>query len=155
MLKKNEEINNCLIAVFYLYLYFTYLVVRVDIIYCEGVIKFYRVQHKETKEFFILRGYSFAPIASESSNLNSVDAASNRKKEIEDKKQKFEEFVAEWKAAMVKSKYIAKYIDHWYDDSKEYCYVVSEYCTKRNLGKEIKKKINEKTQFTPQVCRCC
>jgi serine/threonine protein kinase len=73
--------------------------------------------------------------------------------------QKFEEFVARWKTAMANSKYIAKYIDHWYDDDDDdddkYCYVVSEYCTGGNLGQEIEKRIEEERQFTQQVCRCC
>jgi serine/threonine protein kinase len=56
---------------------------------------------------------------------------------------------------MANSEYIAKYIDHWFDDNNEYCFVVSEYCTGGNLAEEIKKRIEEERQFIQQVCRCC
>jgi serine/threonine protein kinase len=113
------------------------------------------VQHKETEEFFILSSYPIVPIADESADFNSVDSTYNRSKEIEEIMQKFEELIALWKAAMVKSECIAKYIDHWYDDDKKYCYVVSEYCTGGKLARVIKKRIKKERQFTQQVCRCC
>jgi hypothetical protein len=104
--------------IFKLYIYFVSVIDIVRDIYYEDVVKFYQVQHKETKEFFILRRYPIVLIAHKSSDLNSVDPTFNRSKEIEEKIQKFEEFVEEWKAAMAKSEYIGKYIDHWYDDDK-------------------------------------
>jgi hypothetical protein len=110
------------------------------------------VQHKETKEFFILRSYPIVPIADKSADFNSIDSTSNKTKEIEEKMQKLVEYVAEWKAAMANSEYIEKYIDNWYDDDKKYCYVVSEYCTRRNLFEEIGRRIEEERQFTQQVC---
>jgi serine/threonine protein kinase len=76
-----------------------------------------------------------------------------RKREIEVKKQKLEEWVVVWKAAMDKSENIVKYIHHWYDDAKEYSYVVLEYCGGGDLGQEIEKRINEKIQFSQQVYR--
>jgi serine/threonine protein kinase len=110
------------------------------------------VQHKENKDFFILKGSSIAPIADDYVEVNSGEAASKRKKEIDEKKQKLEELVVVWKAAMGKSEYIVKYIDHWYDDVNEYSYIVMEYCEGGDLSKEIQKRIREKKQFTQQVC---
>jgi serine/threonine protein kinase len=138
-----------------IYIYFTFLIDIVRDIYYEDKCRFYQVQHKETEEFFILRSYKIIPIADEFADFNSVDSASNRSKEIEEKMQKLEEFVARLKTAMAKSESIAKYIVHWYDDDNKYCYVVSEYCTAGNLAQEIEKRINEKRKFTQKVCRCC
>jgi serine/threonine protein kinase len=56
-----------------------------------------------------------------------------------------------WKAAMAKSEYIVKYINHWYDDINEYSYILMEYCSGGDLAKEIQKKINGNIKFTEQV----
>jgi hypothetical protein len=108
MLKRKEEINKCLITIFLKYIHFTFLIDIVANIYYNNYGRFYQVQHKETKEFFILRSYPIVPIADESSDFNSVDLTSNKNKEIEEKMQKLEEFVSKWKAAIANSEYIAK-----------------------------------------------
>jgi serine/threonine protein kinase len=75
----------------------------------------------------------------ESVDVNSAEAASKRKKEIDEKKKKLEELVAVWKAAMAKSEYILKYINHWHNDIDEYSYVVMEYGEGGDLSQEIQK----------------
>jgi serine/threonine protein kinase len=99
-----------------------------------------------------LKGCLIAPIVDESVDVNSAEVVSKRKKEIEEKKKKLEELVAVWKAAMAKSEYIVKYIDHWYDDVSEYSYVVMEYGEGGDLGQEIQKRIKENRKFSQEVC---
>jgi serine/threonine protein kinase len=53
---------------------------------------------------------------------------------------------------MKKSEYVVKYVDHWYDDNHEYCYVVTEYCAGGNLAQQIQKKIEENGKFVEVVC---
>jgi serine/threonine protein kinase len=72
-------------------------------------------------------------------------------KEIEEKKQKLEELITLWKAAMSKSDYIVKHVDHWYDDDNEYAYVVMTYCGGGDFSQEIQKRIDEKRKFTQEV----
>jgi hypothetical protein len=47
--------------------------------------------------------------------------------EFKEKKQKLEELLTTWKAAMAKLEYIATYVDYLYDDDYKYSYVVMEY----------------------------
>jgi hypothetical protein len=51
------------------------------------------MQHRKTKEFFILKSYSVVQIACESTIPNSVDTTCNGKKEFEEKNQKLEELI--------------------------------------------------------------
>jgi serine/threonine protein kinase len=132
--------------------FFYFIVIIVRIFTRRGDSEVYKVQHKETKKFFILKGSSTAPVAGESADLNSTEGTSKKKKEIEEKKKKFENLIVAWKTAMAKSEYIVKYINHWYDDVQEYSYILMEYCEGGDLGQEIQKRIEEKKQFTQQVC---
>jgi serine/threonine protein kinase len=64
-------------------------------------------------------------------------------------KQRFEELMQKWKSANEKTPFIVKYYDHWY--SKEYTFILMEYCSNGDLSEEILKKSEEKKKFTEKV----
>jgi serine/threonine protein kinase len=98
-----------------------------------------------------LKGSSLVSCPAVPNVKESVEDIEEKKKEIEEKKQKLEELVVVWKAAMAKSEYIVKYIDHWYDDNNQYSYIMMEYCSGGDLAQEIQKRIKEKRQFSQEV----
>jgi serine/threonine protein kinase len=102
---------------------------------------------------FILKGSALASDSAPPNFKESEEEIEKRKKEIDEKKQKLEELVVVWKAAMAKSENIVKYINHWYDDVNEYSYIVMEYCAGGDLVQEIQKRIGENLKFSQQVYR--
>jgi serine/threonine protein kinase len=64
-------------------------------------------------------------------------------------KQRFEELMKKWKSANEKTPFIVRYYDHWY--SKEYTFILMEYCANGDISKEISKKCKEKKKFTEKV----
>jgi serine/threonine protein kinase len=111
----------------------------------------YLAQDEDSKQFFILKGSPLATSFPNPSDKESEEDIEERKKKISEKKQKLEELIVVWKAAMAKSEHIVKYINLWYDDVNEYSYIVMEYCAGGDLAQEIQKRIKEKRQFSQQV----
>jgi serine/threonine protein kinase len=66
-------------------------------------------------------------------------------------KEKFESLMVSWKKAMEKTEFIVKYINHWYDDARKYCYIVMEHCPGGDLRKEILKRKKENKKFSEEV----
>jgi serine/threonine protein kinase len=101
-----------------------------------------------------LKGSTLASGSAVPNVKESEEEIRKRRKEIEGKKQKLEELIAVWKAAMVKSENIVQYVDHWYDDVNEYSYIVMEYCSGGDLAQEIQKRIDQNVIFNQEVCKC-
>jgi hypothetical protein len=68
-------------------------------------------------------------------------------------KRQFENLMVLWKKAMSKTELIVKYINHWYDDVNNDCYIPMEYCRGGggDLRNEILKRKNENKKFTEEV----
>jgi serine/threonine protein kinase len=109
------------------------------------------VEENQTKELLILKCSAIIPGAKTQSNNETEKQVLKRKKEIEEKKKKLEELIKSWKAAMIKSENVVKYIDHWYDDADEYSHIIMEYCSGGDLAEEIKKRIEKKKNFSLKV----
>jgi serine/threonine protein kinase len=111
----------------------------------------YLVKDKTTKNRFILKATATIQNAAAYNNSTTVNSASLKKKEIEGTIHKLEEFIGSWKDAMKKSEYVVKYIDHWYDDAKEYSYILMEYCSKGDLSFVISNRIKKGDNFSEEV----
>jgi serine/threonine protein kinase len=104
-----------------------------------------------TKKRFILKVSAIISTLNISLDEDTSESIGERKKEILEKKQKFEKLILQRKAAMEKSENVVIYVDHWYSKDDKYSYVVMEYCSGGDLAQEIKKKIKENKKFTEQV----
>jgi serine/threonine protein kinase len=111
----------------------------------------YRVEKDGTKEQFILKTTAILPNPKDSVIIKSDNSIFERKKEIEEKKRKFEELLLSWKLAMMKSENIVKLVSHWYDDADEYSFIVMEYCPGGDLAEEIQQRIKDHRKFTEKV----
>jgi serine/threonine protein kinase len=96
----------------------------------------------------------FIPNAAIKPEGETEEDIAERKKVIEEKKQKLEELIRLWKVGMGKSENIVKYIDHWYSEDNKFFYNVMEYCAGGDLVKkskrELKKKENSLQKFQKQ-----
>jgi serine/threonine protein kinase len=46
---------------------------------------------------------------------------------------------------------VVKYINHWYDDTQGYSYILMEYCPGGSLADEILKRKRENRKFSEEV----